>query len=83
MIRNSFTSYLKFKFTFAFLLVAFAISFSMYACSSEVDEQSYEAQLAKHLTEEGAVMYGAYWCPHCSDQKQSFGKAFKYIQYVE
>jgi uncharacterized membrane protein/glutaredoxin len=30
--------------------------------------------LAKHLTSSGAVMYSAWWCPHCNDQKQLFGK---------
>lgn len=30
--------------------------------------------LAAHLTATGAVMYSAYWCPHCHDQKQLFGK---------
>ena len=31
-------------------------------------------KLAEHLTREGAVMYNAYWCPHCHDQKEMFGK---------
>ena len=31
-------------------------------------------KLAEHLTEQGAVMYNAYWCPHCHDQKEMFGK---------
>ena len=31
-------------------------------------------KLAEHLTQEGAVMYNAYWCPHCHDQKEMFGK---------
>lgn len=30
--------------------------------------------LAEHLTSTGAVMYSAYWCPHCHEQKQLFGK---------
>ena len=30
--------------------------------------------LADHLTAEGAVLYTAYWCPHCHEQKQLFGK---------
>ena len=30
--------------------------------------------LADHLTASGAVMYSAYWCPHCHDQKELFGK---------
>ena len=40
--------------------------------------------LAKHLSQVGAKMYGAYWCPHCHDQKQLFGReAFKQINYIE
>ncbi|NEP63184.1 MAG: hypothetical protein F6K31_40800, partial [Symploca sp. SIO2G7] len=43
-----------------------------------------EIALAKHLKEVNAKMYGAYWCPHCFDQKQLFGKeAKKYMPYIE
>ena len=30
--------------------------------------------LADKLTASGAVMYTAYWCPHCHEQKELFGK---------
>tara|TARA_B100000902_G_scaffold302441_1_gene290385 strand:- start:133 stop:609 length:477 start_codon:yes stop_codon:yes gene_type:complete len=41
-------------------------------------------KLAEHLTKEGAVMYNAYWCPHCHDQKEMFGKeAAKKLNLVE
>ena len=30
--------------------------------------------LAEHLTAEGAVLYTAYWCPHCTEQKEMFGQ---------
>jgi uncharacterized membrane protein len=43
----------------------------------------FEAALARHLREQGAVMYGAYWCPHCTEQKALFGDAAKDIPYVE
>lgn len=43
-----------------------------------------EIQLAEHLTQVGAKMYGAYWCPHCHEQKQLFGKqAWEKVTYVE
>jgi uncharacterized membrane protein/glutaredoxin len=43
-----------------------------------------EVELAKHLTEKGAKMYGAYTCPHCYEQKQLFGKqAWNSVTYVE
>ncbi len=43
-----------------------------------------EIDLAKHLSKTGVTKYGAWWCPHCYEQKQLFGKeAFKQINYVE
>jgi uncharacterized membrane protein len=43
-----------------------------------------EVALAKHLTQTGAKMYGAYTCPHCYEQKQLFGKqAWKDVTYIE
>lgn len=45
---------------------------------------SSEIALAEHLSKTGAKMYGAYWCPHCHDQKQLFGnEAFKKVKYLE
>ena len=45
---------------------------------------SEKIKLAEHLTKKGAVMYNAYWCPHCHDQKEMFGKeATKKLNLVE
>jgi hypothetical protein len=38
---------------------------------------------AKCLTNEGAIMYGAFWCPHCARTKKNFGSSFEFIDYVE
>ena len=41
-------------------------------------------KLAKRLKVAGAKMYGAFWCSHCFDQKQDFGKeAMADFPYVE
>jgi hypothetical protein len=41
-------------------------------------------ELAKALRESGVTMYGAYWCPHCSRQKEVFGaQAWSLMSYVE
>ncbi len=43
-----------------------------------------EVALARHLQKIGAKKYGAYWCPHCQEQKQLFGQtAFAMINYIE
>ena len=43
-----------------------------------------EIELAQHLRENDIKMYGAYWCPHCYEQKALFGKeAFAEVEYIE
>jgi len=43
----------------------------------------YQVALARHLASTGAVMYGAYWCPHCQEQKEMFSDAASMLPYVE
>jgi hypothetical protein len=40
-------------------------------------------KFAQCLTDKGATMYGAAWCPHCQEQKAVFGDSFKLVKYVE
>jgi hypothetical protein len=43
-----------------------------------------EIALAKHLAKKGVKIYGAYWCPHCYEQKQLFGKqAWAIVPHIE
>ena len=43
-----------------------------------------KVKFARFLRENNIVMYSAYWCPHCHDQKQLFGKeAVKELKIVE
>ncbi|XP_020596540.1 thiol-disulfide oxidoreductase LTO1 isoform X2 [Phalaenopsis equestris] len=53
---------------------------------TEITEQSttWTIALAKHLHSIGAKMYGAFWCSHCVEQKQMFGReAAKILDYIE
>ena len=38
---------------------------------------------AKCVASKQARMYGAYWCPHCLEQKEMFESSFQYVPYVE
>ena len=58
-------------FLFGFLVFSFATAGSEYK------------EFAQCLTEQGVKMYGAYWCPNCQEQKNVFGRSWKYIDYVE
>jgi thiol-disulfide isomerase/thioredoxin len=33
--------------------------------------------------EKKVTFFGAFWCPHCQNQKTMFGKSSKYLPYVE
>jgi len=48
------------------------------------DSGAAEVALAQHLKQVDAKMYGAWWCPHCQEQKQLFGKtAASQFSYIE
>ena len=43
-----------------------------------------KVKFAKFLSENNVLMFSAYWCPHCHDQKQLFGKeAVKELTVIE
>lgn len=35
------------------------------------------------LKDNGALFYGAFWCPHCQNQKSLFGSSAKLLPYIE
>lgn len=60
------------------LTLLFLLIFNYYLPPKQQQEQ-----IAKCLTEKGVKFYGAYWCSHCAKQKQLFGNAIKYVDYIE
>jgi glutaredoxin len=46
-------------------------------------EEPTTRALAEHLTESGALFYGASWCPHCQEQKRLFGASASRLPYIE
>lgn len=52
------------------------------ACSDPLGDRY--VGFAQCISEKGATMYGAYWCPHCANQKKLFGyEGFAKVKYVE
>ena len=43
---------------------------------------TYDA-FAKCIASTTTKFYGAWWCPHCHNQKNEFGDAARYLPYVE
>lgn|SRR3989339_650851 len=40
-------------------------------------------KLAQCVSDSGAKFYGAFWCPHCQDQKKIFGRSAQLLPYIE
>lgn len=40
-------------------------------------------ELAQCIADSGATFYGAFWCPHCAEQKALFGSSHEFLPYVE
>jgi len=64
------------------LIAILAIAF-IFFITRDVNTPGQHDELAQCLTSQGVKMYGAYWCPHCQDQKDDFGASFTYIDYIE
>ncbi len=58
------------------IVVAFLLS-----CTTK-NAVNYDS-FAQCLTDNDVKMFGAYWCPHCQNQKDMFGDSFKFVNYVE
>lgn len=66
------------------LLAVMMLAITLLAgCSSEPKPPGKYAKLAQCLTEKDVVMYGAFWCPHCANQKKVFGDDFQFVTYQE
>ncbi|KAJ0251061.1 Thiol-disulfide oxidoreductase LTO1 [Hirschfeldia incana] len=60
------------------------IELPYYSTEITTSSSPYAVALAKHLNSIGAKMYGAFWCSHCQEQKEMFGReAAKLLNYVE
>jgi hypothetical protein len=62
------------------VIIIAAIAFFLYNQSSAPG--TYD-DFAKCLTANDVKMYGAFWCPHCQNQKKSFGASWQYVDYIE
>lgn len=73
---------MKTKYGVAILVVILVIAGGIWAFNASSGPGPYDS-LAKCLGEKGAKFYGAFWCPHCKEQKELFGSSAKYLPYIE
>lgn len=67
----------------AALAAAGAVVIGAFIFAGQRGSTEEQLALARHLADTRAVMYGAYWCPACREQKARFGAAASIVPYVE
>lgn len=55
---------------------------TFFALNSSKQAHKLDA-FAQALTSQGAIFYGAFWCPHCQEQKAEFSASKEYLPYTE
>lgn len=74
---------MKTKFIIFIVLIVLIIGgFGIYLNAQPTAPSKYDS-FAQALKSGGATFYGAFWCPHCQEQKEEFGSSKKYLPYVE
>lgn len=63
-------------------IIAIVIAGVLFFIEKPTEPGKYDT-FATCLKERGAIFYGAFWCPHCRDQKTMFGKSASLLPYVE
>ena len=65
------------------VIVGFVLGFVLtLGMAIRVDAAAWE-EFGRCLTRQGAIFYGASWCPHCRAQRLTLGDAMSHVHYVE
>lgn len=64
------------------VVVLVLVGVLFYASKKDSAPGQYDA-FASCIKDSGAKFFGAFWCPHCQDQKKMFGSSAKLLPYVE
>ncbi len=65
------------------LVVIIIVAIGGYFWWSESQKPGALDDFAKCLNDKGLKFYGAFWCPHCQNQKKLFSNSVKYLPYIE
>ncbi|MFN3476717.1 MAG: vitamin K epoxide reductase family protein [Candidatus Methylomirabilales bacterium] len=82
--RGFWSTWLPLTFAGALLLVgALHLYYTVGWGQVRGEENPQVRALAEHLVKVGAQFYGAFWCPHCQEQKALFGASAHRLPYIE
>jgi hypothetical protein len=64
-------------------IIVVAVVIALILLQKTSDKPGKLDSFAACLGEKGATFYGAFWCPHCNEQKRLFGTSVKLLPYTE
>lgn len=64
------------------LAICAALAAYVYTQGLPPPAHKYDA-LAQCIAHSSTTFYGAFWCPHCAEQKTKFGTGAQYLPYIE
>jgi len=67
----------------AVIILVGVLGFVAYTSGGNQENTGKYDTFAQCLKDKGAKFYGAFWCPHCRDQKALFGLSVDKLPYVE
>ncbi|MFQ5683343.1 MAG: vitamin K epoxide reductase family protein [Candidatus Binatia bacterium] len=65
------------------IVVALHLHYAALSAAPVAQEDPQVRSLAEHLAKTKAKFYGAFWCPHCKQQKALFGASVGRLPYIE
>jgi hypothetical protein len=64
------------------IIVIGGIGAAKYFAEPEIASGAYD-EFAQCVADSGATFFGAFWCPHCNEQKRMFGDSVRLLPYTE
>jgi thioredoxin-related protein len=65
------------------LIITFFLILTVFVVSCNNNKYTNLDSFSKCLNENNVKFYGAWWCPHCQDDKKLFGSSIENINYIE
>ncbi len=72
-----------FKNKYLWIFIGIVVIVIVFYSIPSVEPSTVYDDFAQCLTDSGAKMFGAYWCPHCLEQKESFEGSWNKVNYIE
>lgn len=83
MARHKDKRAVVFRTVILFVIIFIVGAFAVIRMTENGGDSDLRQTLAQCLTDNNAVIYNAYWCPHCANQERRFGNAWDTVTQVE